>query len=212
MVASLTYQPVSSGGLNMIDLITFDKALKISWLFKAVKNPDSCYALQLKESLPVPVHTFLTLNLKKTHISWFVKKPLPPFWHSILTYWCDVHYTSTTGNLPLLPLAYNSAQARKSTSHAFNPASIAKYEEIGIYSVADFITEFDSLSTKYKKCLGAYAKFGNISNKWVTMVDSGNFDSGSELEMLLWEQAFSYKCYNILIKNQIPSVNRGREQ
>ena len=68
MVASLTYQPVSSGGLNMIDLITFDKELKISWLFKAVKNPDSCYALQLQECLPMPVRTFLTLNLKK-HIS-----------------------------------------------------------------------------------------------------------------------------------------------
>ena len=156
--------------------------------------------------------TFITFNIKKSHLSWFVVKPLPPFWESVLHYWCDVHYTHTAGNLALLPLAYNSALARRSTSHAFNPDSITKYEEFGIYSVADFITEFDSLLVRFKKCLDAYAMFKNVTNEWVTMVDSDNYGTVSELEMLVWEQSFAKKCYAILIKLQMPQTNRGHMQ
>ena len=139
MLAALTYLPISSGGLGMVDLLSFNRALKVAWLFKALHNPTAHYSLQLQQCLPVSIQAFLTFNLKKTHLHWFCTKPLLLFWEHVLQYWCEAHFTCTKNHVGLLPIAYNSALTIKRSSKLFNAQSIAEYEAIGIYSVSDFI-------------------------------------------------------------------------
>ena len=84
MASVLAYQPIPFGGINMVNVALFDKAIKLSWLFKAAQNPQAWYSLHLQHCMPVSLNKFLTLNLCKSHLKWFLLRDPSPFWRCVL--------------------------------------------------------------------------------------------------------------------------------
>ena len=106
--ATRLYQPVKNGGLNMLNVTLYDKALKLSWLSKAQKYPDSFWVKHCEKSLSMSLNFFVSSNVCTRHLKWICKYPLAALWKSVLTHWCDVHFTKSEGNVFLMPLMYNS--------------------------------------------------------------------------------------------------------
>ena len=212
IAAALAYQPISSGGIDMINVALYEKAIKLSWLFKAVQNPQAWYSLHLQHCLPVSLNQFLTLNLRKSHLKRFLLHQPSPFWKCVLEHYCDVHFTKTGGHLGLMPIAYNSVLAAPTQTTLFRPTAIASLEEIGIYSVSDLVEIYDSLSYKTKRKLGITMAFKRIPNEWMTQIDSGHYGQVPPIEAMATEPIAVSQYYSLLIQNNMPAVNRAINQ
>ena len=204
MTASLVYQPIASGGLGMVHVESYDKALKIAWLFRAIKNPSTFYALHLQQCLPMPLSEFVSYHIKKKHL-WhiFLHKP-DPFWSCVLEHWCDLHYTGTKDHMGLMPIAYNSRLCTSTAHPIFTSKGIANYRKYGLYSVSDFIEQYDSLPVEVKRLLGAKTVIKNVSNEWLTAVDSGELGEVLELETFVHKPIVVHNYYVLIIKNLQP--------
>ena len=195
MVADRLYLPIDQGGLNMINFRTFDQSLKISWLVKAIKNPDSFWAKQLQYCLTIPIQDFVSYNLHPRHLSRIYKFPPTPFWQSVLLAWCQAHYTSLQGNVLSMPLAYNSAITWKTT--LFTEATISHFENLGIHSVKEFSDEFETIQGS-RWCSLANHIMDRMPNAWLTQIDSDNFGDLPAIESLLIQGFSVYARYRVL--------------
>ena len=209
MLANLIYQPRTKGRFGMVDLLSFDKALKLSWLFKVIDNNTDAYALQLKACLKVPIRTFLTFNLQKTHLRCVCTCPLSPFWDNVLRIWYDLHYTTSKGHLGLMPLAFNSALVTSTRNQLFDLKAIAAYEAVGITTVSDFVEQYDHLTCPQKAKLGAYCLYDQIPSDWLTGIDSNNLGNTLEIEALSFQSPSVRVCYQLLLKLKPPVVNKA---
>ena len=211
MTAALIYQPINLGGLGMINLILFDRAIKIYWLFKAVSNSKAGYSLYLQSCLSIPLAEFLSCNIRSIHLKKVLTKKLIPFWDNALQYYCDLHFTQTKGHLGLMPVGYNSALYSRTAIHTvFKPDIVQLYNELGIRTVSDFVDKFDSLTYKDKRRLGANHVFKAVSNEWVTMIDSNQLGELSPIESVFMHNYSVHSCYSILLQSQLPLVYLAR--
>ena len=207
--ASQLYLPVAEGGLNMLNLSLYEKALKFNWLHKAANGFNSFWAIQLQSCLKVPLVELLCYNIKSTHLAWVCCKELPPIWELTLKHWCDIHYTKTEGNVALMPVKYNSALTSKSFRSVFNEDFIDLYHAHGVHTVSDFLDIYDSWTKVELKTFKACLVMKCISNEWLTQNDSASFGEVSSLELSLNRPASVKQFYSLLLTLQTPVVNKA---
>ena len=202
--AQQMYLPVAQGGLNMVNLRLFERALKLNWITVALNDTNSFWAAQVKSCLKVPLREFLCYNVNKNHIRRLCSSPLPTVWRCIFEHWCDEHYTNSAGHVGLMPLAYNSTLTSSNSLGLFNTELIGKFHAEGVYTVEDFIEGYDDWSTDLKMSLSADKIMNLMPGEWITQVDSHNFGDISPLEDTLRTRTTSKGLYNLLL-NQRPS-------
>ena len=198
MVASRMYLPISQGGFDMVNVKLREKALKISWLSQGLTNPEKIWVKQCEKCLKMSLVHFMTCNIARRHVHWACKAELPQIVFDILSHWCDVHYTSTGGNIPLMPLAFNSALADRYSCLVFDINYVKKLDDLGLCTVLDFIEEFDSLPTKVAKDIAGYRLMNLMPSQWLTQADSEVYGDIPEIEKLSLRPFSPRACYSLL--------------
>ena len=207
MRANLLYQPVPQGGFNMLNVALYDRALKLSWLNRAKQNPNAPWVVYLESCLILPLRTILSCNIAVRHIPWICKKKLPHLWMSVLTHWCEVHFTKSGGFIPLMPLKCNSVLVTRKHKRLFFPSVFPILENLNLNTVQDFLEAYEDMPTKTVRRIEATYIMDRMPDAWLTQQDSGFFGDIPPIETL-YIQGFTVKqCYSLLIKNSLPPPN-----
>ena len=134
-------QEYKYGGLKMIDICTFIKGLKATWMRRLVKS-ESAPWVTLFESQICKIGTMVTFgNLWFSHL---INKTSNQFWKDILTIWQEIGYKQKfTSNYDVLnsPIWYNHKIV---DTYSFY---LAKWHKCGIKFINDIIDETGKVLT-----------------------------------------------------------------
>ena len=134
-------QEYKYGGLKMIDICTFIKGLKATWMRRLVKS-ESAPWVTLFESQICKIGTMVTFgNLWFSHL---INKTSNQFWKDILTIWQEIGYKQKfTSNYDVLnsPIWYNHKIV---DTYSFY---LAKWHKCGIKFINDLIDETGKVLT-----------------------------------------------------------------
>ena len=209
MATNRAYLPIKQGGLNMVRILAYNKSIKLSWLASALSKVNAFWVAQLQNCLKIPLRELLCANVRKRDLHLLYHKEPLPIWQETLGYWCDLHFTSTEGNVALMAIDYNSVlKVGRVIKNVFDPGCVARLHDLSIFTVKDFLDEYDDLSSKQKRAVGANQIMRLIPNEWVRQVDSGEFCSPVPAETMLLKGLSTHSCYKLLINAQKIADNK----
>ena len=148
----ILYNTKENGGIDMVHIVTQNKALKASWVKRLISDDDAFWKQYILSMLPKMDNLiFFECNLSKMDLDIVVPNLHNSFWREILECWCEFNYLDHENpNAEQCTLWYNS-----NIRIANKPVFYKKYSELGMNYYKDLldtngkIYNFDTLSHKY---------------------------------------------------------------
>ncbi len=168
----ILYSGKENGGIDMVHIITQNKALKASWVKRIVSDDDALWKQYILSILPKMKNiVFFECNLNKKDLNSVVPELSNIFWKEILECWCEYNYLDhDSPKAERCPLWYNS-----SIRIGNQPVFYRKYNELGINYFEDLldrngqIYRFDELCRKYHlhdHVLNYYSLISALPSHW----------------------------------------------
>ena len=189
------YLPVKEGGLHLVDLLTYEKSLKIAWLDIALHSENTFWVTHLRSCIKIPLRELLTANIAWKDVKYVCIQPLSDMWKCVLKYWCDYHFVADEGNIALMPLAYNSAFKMH---NVFSQEFVNSTNVAGIHTVLDLIDQFPVLTPLIKRQFPANRLMNRMPKRWLEQAETGDYGEVAPLETLLLKRFNVRTVYNEL--------------
>ena len=167
-----------NGGLKMINVNSFEKALKVSWIGKFLSSSDSQWFSLFKISYGNPDKV---LSFGDEFSSLLLKNITNPFWHNVLNIWAEINYQTqirTNDEILQTCIWYNS--------HIFKtPTFFPDWFKKGIYLIGD-ITERDGQILKLEDLNKKFNANLNFLNYYTVCQSVKNFISKHKQSSESW--------------------------
>ena len=219
---SLLYNDYHEGGLKMPHLLSFNHAMKITWVKRYLDESNtSKWKIFFKMALKnVGGDNFMKWNLSVDHLS-FVEGT-DPFWKDVLIAWSYYRYFNPVKFKDIIsqPLWFNSNILIDG-----KPIFVKKWSESNMNYISDILKcdysfmSFDQVSQKYglQSFLSYFSILSAIPKCWKDIIKKGTEELSScqfdeYLDKFLKQKKVSKLCYPHFIKNYRISLSETDHQ